>query len=455
MSEVLQRVILVVFAPLALLTVLEFGLWCFDIAPPEKTASAVRQSGIMGEGWNAASYSKRLSRQPPNGRVICFGGSSMAGNPLSNDSSMCNLVGDALDPKAETVNSASAALDSQDVRTAMEVACQYEHRLMLLYSGHNEFLNLQYFAHEAPAQVLSDTAELLSVFRFFRWFQSFTAQDAATVSELSETRVDNAAVFKRYERNLRTIFEACKGRKLIVSTVVSNQALRNPRGATLRESHRRGTLKPVPLHETCRECFRAPEIINLTIRRLAKEYGVPLVEAERALQSDPPNDLFWDHVHPRPELHERIATLFLETAKAAGYIEGYGKPAANVPAKRLASAAAERAFFNLQFDPRLAMQQITETSGVMGTATEQFGVALAAFVLDDMSGVQVALRRVSDILAQDTELRRRWNRCDPRTPGCFPLRREQLMSSDEHQELVAHARTLDLHPAVIARLERL
>ena len=63
--------------------------------------------------------------------------------------------------------------------------------------------------------------------------------------------------------------------------------------------------------------FRAPSVINTTIRAVCEETGTPCISAVRTFDSLSPGHIpgynfFWEHLHPRPTGYYQIADLFLK-----------------------------------------------------------------------------------------------------------------------------------------------
>ncbi|MFT5430619.1 MAG: hypothetical protein ACI9OJ_001295 [Myxococcota bacterium] len=435
---------MVVAAPLLMLVALEYILWMFDIAPPPQAganAPEVPEAGVVQAGWGPEAFHAGMRTVPPNGRVVCLGGSSMAGAPLEKELTICDMVAEALDPPAEVTNLAASALDSRDVRLLATAACQHENRLVLIYSGHNEFLNLRNFVRGKPPEALITASNALQRFRFYRWIQSIAKTDASNPAAAGSAEISNSQVFERYEENVRAVMEACKGQPLIFGTMISNQALRSARGLSPREAHRTGTLRPVGLHDTCRECFRAPDIVNITLTRLSTEFSVPLADNTALLGDADPNTIFWDHVHPKPDLLRSMAGAFLNEAKKAGYITDYQKPSYSVAPERLAWAAADRARFNLRLDPLTAIAQLEASRGSYAPFDDAIALALAAFVLDRSDQFRAEVRAANAILENDTDLAARIADCarQSRPVDCVSLNTAKLMEDPERADLVKQA----------------
>jgi tetratricopeptide (TPR) repeat protein len=92
---------------------------------------------------------------------------------------------------------------------------------------------------------------------------------------------------------------------------------------------------------------RAMTRINETLRRVAADRGIPLVDAERVFENEAPNglvgfNLIEDYVHPNPKGHELVAYALYELLLREGLVGEQHQPDPTNFAKALEVSTAER-----------------------------------------------------------------------------------------------------------------
>ncbi|MFT5434502.1 MAG: hypothetical protein ACI9OJ_005215 [Myxococcota bacterium] len=307
--EWLARTALVIGAALLMLVVLEGILWLFNVAP----SSAGDAHDPWVDRFDPATVQRALDQSPPESRVLCLGGSTMAGTPLDYQISMCNFAADALG--AVPVNLAVGGQNSLGVRRRAELACQQKHQLVLLITGHNEFVTLRRFSKDA-SPTAQFAAKFLGRFRFFRWFGSFSDEPKATeiMIDFRDPVVGPSVVVDAFRENFEAILVACSHQPLVVATPISNPDYQTVRPGT---SIRKQLATADPSDILCAYCDRAPPEILPIVRQATAAANVPLVETETLLKNLTTLEAFWDRLHPKPEVHRRLAITMLQEAKAS------------------------------------------------------------------------------------------------------------------------------------------
>jgi hypothetical protein len=436
LREWLGRFALIFGFPLAALALVEYGLWAFDVAPPEPPPPPSRL-GVH----DAGALHKYLSG-PNTDRLICLGESTVAGAPFEHKMNMCTVMATALG--VDLVNLAGSAQDSNDILHHAEIACQHPMRFLYVYFGHNEFLHLERYAHGTPPAALSAMSAFLHQFRFYRLIQRAVAPPVERAADLGQAALTDEQVYAIYDDNLRKVLDVCKNTRVVLSTVTSNPDLAFPEGGrTLRETWRRNRRFPtVPESESCRQCFRAGPQINAAIRRAAADYAgnnLVLVDTEDLGTVGKGFERFWDHVHPKPAVHLEIAERTLDAVKAAGWIETYGPVEdTRLSDRDLATGAEERAMYLLQYDPPAALRSLDALPRIDDRLGAGLTRALAGFVMDDQALLQRGLAEAKEALAAP-HVRGSVTRCiesGGAYPFCLHWHHGVLMNAAEQAEFV-------------------
>lgn len=446
---------MLILSPILMLALLEWLLWVFDVAPPEEAKDPHAARTQFAQVFDADTLNDRMAIKRPQGRVVCLGGSTMAGTPFEYKLTMCNLAGEALGREVEVINMAGSGNDSANVLALGEIVCRHPQTLVLVYSGHNEFLHLGRFLRGKPPEPVLAMARFFSRFRFYRLIKRLLkSEKPASVTDLGEVEVSDAEVFSTFRKNMRQLLTACKGKNVVLSTVISNPAFRFPApGRTIRESLRReGPASARSLNSICRYCYRAAPPINDAIRELAAELDVPLVDASGVLGGEVGHEQFWDHVHPKPEVHRKLAQAMLDAAATRGWIPAGRKARYRLDPEQRQWAEMDRALYNVQFDPEFALRRLEAMRDTRDPVARGLGIAISGFLLDRKKAIARGFGLARTALADDQH-RRRWAACagaDGQPPQrrqdgpdhaltCFHWRSGVLMSPAEKAELVAAA----------------
>ena len=421
-----RRAAMVMLSPLLMLAIAEYVLWMFDVAPPGTAKGAKAASALRYDEPMAADAS----------RVVCLGGSSMAGEPFIGQHGMCGLIAEAADMHHK--NLAAPALDSVDVLARGTAACANTQGLVVVYAGHNEFLNLRRFHLGKPPELALSASGWLGRFRFYRLIQATLARPAERSSDAGEPELTDTQVYDRYEQNLRSLLTACKGRPLVLSKVIANQEMGFPAGGhTLRETWRLGGgFKPVRSTRTCRNCFRAGPEINDILEKLAAEFDVPLADPTELLRDASGHDLFWDHCHPRPDVHVAIAERIVNVAHRRGLLP---RPPRTVRSRlsqeQLQAAELARAIYVVQFDPVEGLRRLQTLEG--GGISADLARVVATFVTDNRPALVSALQALGETSQRpDSGLKGCLGESDNGLLSCAEWRSAVVMNEAEQEELV-------------------
>ena len=389
-------------SPVLMLVALEYVLWVFDIAAPVPPPKASAPKFGVYEPARIAEKMK-ASKLP---RIVCLGESTVAGAPFEQRMNMCTVMAEALGPDVTLINLASSAQDSNDVLAHAKVACSHPQTFVYAYFGHNEFLHLERYAGFKPPEALQATARFFSQFRFFRLMGSWVARDA-TPEAFDVPSMTDSEVYDRFEANYRELLDACRERKLVISKVIANPDLgfRND-GMTLRQTFElRGNFASVPMSTSCRTCFRAGPRVNELVEELGVERAGPnliMVDPTHLQVHGEGFETFWDHCHPKPDVHVAMAREVVDAVVSAGWVPSpRGTFTHDLTAREIAVAEEDRAVYNLRYDPVAAIRLMDDIKDPTDVSL-QFGVAqaVAGYIVDDPERVERGLRYALSKLQQ-------------------------------------------------------
>ena len=130
-----------------------------------------------------------LADKPADGfRIFCLGGSTVQGRPYSIETSFSSWLEMSLrsacsDQNWEVVNCGGVSYASYRLVPILKEILEYEPDLIVLYTGHNEFLeDRTYEAVKQKPQWLLSFHETLSSFKTYRFFRSLFVQHKASGS---------------------------------------------------------------------------------------------------------------------------------------------------------------------------------------------------------------------------------------------------------------------------------
>lgn len=445
-----ERAALALGAPLLLVVVLELLFWAFDVAPAQESLSALEYP------FDPARVRARVHAQDARPVVLCLGESSMAGYPLDGDHpapgfSLCDRV--AATVGARAVNLAEGGIAMRHVAARAAVACERPlpaGSLVLVYGGHNEFLNLPRVSPQVGA-----VARTLGRLRLFRWLRDRLggpSEAAESLSGAGEPLADRAEVLAGFEQAFRDVIHACRGTPTLVATVVGNPAFHVAErpsdddaiagGAETLRDYARRRRGATGVDSSTRELLIAPPELNDAIARVAAETSTPLVDT-RTLPLGDPLDAFLDWVHPSDSLHQTLAAAFLRGASAAGLWRGaLTPPPSRVAPALLAWATEQSAARNVKLDPAFALLQLRRLGSPRDALAVGLARLVAGFIQDAPADLQAGVALLERHLSRP-EGRAALGAClGPRGRGagqssCLPWRGGALLSDTERAELLA------------------
>src|SRR5262245_46437676 len=174
-------------------------------------------------------------RKPEHGlRVFCVGGSSAFGFPWGAHEAFTGILGDVLAAAhpgkvVEAVNAAGLSYAMHRVRLVVDEILHYEPDLVIVYCGHNEFVEPAVFrALQQRAPELTRIEFALAHSRLYGGLRSLLMRDAAAApAELRFERFvrrelgtysesDKREVVARYRAGLEHVLRSCRARKVPV-----------------------------------------------------------------------------------------------------------------------------------------------------------------------------------------------------------------------------------------------
>lgn len=254
--RLLKRVVYSLLPLVVLICLLELVLWSIDLGDPDDRLSLSRgfdaraayliPSAEMPGGWltNLSDGRWPETEIPPKGRrlrVLLFGGSNTQGFPEGHLEQSLNRR--APEPGYEVINLGRAGYGSERVRILVRQARVLEPDIVVIYSGHNEFVEMG-FAMELRQQwrhpLLMQAGLLLSRLRTVNVMVSLAEKLAGDRGgQAPEPRLrgggrdesfrdmnyEHTLVFYSvYRTNLRAMIRNARegGAEVLLSTVVSN-----------------------------------------------------------------------------------------------------------------------------------------------------------------------------------------------------------------------------------------
>jgi tetratricopeptide (TPR) repeat protein len=197
-----------------------------------------------------------LAEKPADGlRVFVIGGSSAYGFPWSADEAFSSALGAALaashpDRRVEVVNAAAMSYASHRLRVLVGELVRYEPDLLVVYSGHNEFIERRFHRDlvRRPRAIgeirglLHHTRLYSSLARFYRSRRGEAAGPGALANAEAAgaaallgldvereppgelARAEREEIVRAYEANLRAIVDLAQaaGARVALCTVASN-----------------------------------------------------------------------------------------------------------------------------------------------------------------------------------------------------------------------------------------
>lgn len=279
----------------------------------------------------------RREKPPRTFRVFALGGSSV--NYLDYEFPLlAQRLADALPDidTAEIINCGGLSYGSHRLVLVAREVLGYQPDLILVYSAHNEFEELDQLALARRESVwLQALLTRSAMYRFIRdrvAARRLHAIEAARRRQaIAESPPDTGKTWnyvytdeqkaermRAYRANLAAIIEACRsaGTPIVIGTVPSNLMRPNLYGTDMAAYETALALFREGRYEEGRRAaqevlcratrHQASDIENGIIRGLAAQYGVPLADVEAAISAAEPHGvpgetLFSDHCHLNPE----------------------------------------------------------------------------------------------------------------------------------------------------------
>jgi tetratricopeptide (TPR) repeat protein len=353
-----------------------------------------------------------LAEKPPEGfRFFVLGGSSAYGFPWGASAAFPRYLGDAIqtswpDRIVEAVNAGGMSYASHRLRILAHEVLDYEPDLLVIYGGHNEFVERSFYGKlmerprglDALRDALHHTRLFSAMTRLYLSQRDRGGDEAPDLApnqalgmnvvredEARVTAEDRHEVRALFEENLRAVVEMATeaGVQIVLCTVPSNSRDWAPRRSTFppgtpsedrdavgrhlsngRSALKRGNataaldeleaadqLAPGHAHvlfelgrtyealgrwDEARSSYvrardadgsptRAVSELNVTIRELAADEDVALIDIERFFETTARNgllgfNLFEDYVHPTREAHKLIALELWKHVMEAGLL---------------------------------------------------------------------------------------------------------------------------------------
>ena len=155
-----------------------------------------------------------LTKKPANGlRLFCLGGSSSHGYPWGAEAAFTEIVGEALaashpERHVEAVNASGVSYAMHRLNIVSDELLAYEPDVLLVYSGHNEFIESEFFeAFKRRSATRNRLEYLLAHSRIYSPIRSAVEEwrnESPSTSEQFEARVrrEETRVFPRQEKEL-------------------------------------------------------------------------------------------------------------------------------------------------------------------------------------------------------------------------------------------------------------
>lgn len=286
-------------------------------------------------------------KKPNTFRVFVLGESSAAGYPYMPNGSFSKYLQKRLElvyPNShiEVVNLGITAISSYVVLDLMEGVLEQKPDLIIVYTGHNEFYGaLGVGSLESKNKAVLNARTFLEKFKTVQLLRDIIASLTSSGEESSQTKDGtlmsrmakeqsipyNSAMFnagvEQFKDNMTALIEMAKEKNVPVmfGTLASNLKDLKPfisideNGESAEsvykkglEELRKGNKKEAELlFRKAKDLdvlrFRAPEKINEIIRSFKEEYGCPVADIDKFLNSKSKdgivgNDLMTDHLHP-------------------------------------------------------------------------------------------------------------------------------------------------------------
>ncbi len=347
-----------------------------------------------------------LEEKPQNGfRVFVLGGSSAQGFPYAKPASFPSQLQRRMEKSHpnqyfEVVNLGASAINSYTLQDILPEVLEQSPDLILIYAGHNEYYGALGSGSSRTGVSNPAFTQFLLRLKEFRTYQllenglavfaSSNRQSANLMEEMiGQSFIDLGsetfeAGVEQYEYNMRDVLEQIHDANVpvIIGTLVSKLKDQKPfssgqkdeKGWDASDYYRQAkerlmqdSVQAKSLFAKARELdglrFRAPEAMNAAIRRLARAYMVPLVDADSFFSSHsdkgiPGEELLCDHLHPNMAGHFLMSKAYYREMQQSGFLSSEPEMntgaseldsilIAEMPFSKLDSVQAQRTLVNL------------------------------------------------------------------------------------------------------------
>lgn len=293
-------------------------------------------------------------------RIFVLGGSSAAGYPFMPLGSFSRYLQQRLeqnypDKIIEVVNVSLTAVNSYTIRDLIEDVIEQNPDLVLIYAGHNEYygaLGVGSMESLGRSRTMVNLVLSLNKYRTVQLirnilksaitlFGSEKNKSGTLMSRMAQNQqieYDSDTFqlgVEQFKSNMQDVITYCKeeGVPIILSTVASNLKDLKPfisgkSGAAINYfneanvEYKKGNYSAADsLYRLAKDYdqlrFRAPELINKTVKELCNNYHVPYVDVDNGLKKISPNGIIGynfmtDHLHPTLNGYMEIGNMFYE-----------------------------------------------------------------------------------------------------------------------------------------------
>ena len=311
-------------------------------------------------------------KKPAAFRIFVLGESSAAGYPYMPMGSFSRYIRRRLElayPKKniEVVNISLTAINSYTIRDFIPEVLNQKPDLILIYTGHNEYygaLGVGSMESFGTSRTVVNLILELNKFRttqllrnFIQWSASlFSGKEEMKTGTLMSRMAKNQSIsldsdsyksgIDQFEGNMRDVIEMTKKAKIpvIIGTLTSNlkdlkpfisiKDNKKPAASDIyiqaQQSYTAGKYKIADsLYRYAKDLdelrFRAPEEINRTIKKLSKNYNIPIVDIDSAFCASSPNgivgdNLMTDHLHPTLRGYQLMGKLYFEKMSRLNFL---------------------------------------------------------------------------------------------------------------------------------------
>ncbi len=372
--------------PILFFIILELSLQFFNYGYDLRMWATVSEGKLMLNTEVARRYFTNIKNTPSSiedsfdeiktkntFRIFVLGGSSAAGYPFMPMGSFSRYIRRRLElnypnKKIEVVNLGLTATNSYTIRDFIPDVIKQQPDLVLIYAGHNEYygaLGIGSLESATGSREMINAMLFLNKFRttqiiknFIKWISQFFSGSVSPYSSGTlmarmakekyiayNSEIYNAGLIQ-FEKNMDDVIKMLSEANVpvIISTVVSNLKDQKP-FISINDNKYPSALKIYyealnfytngnykkadSLFRFAKDLdglrFRAPEKINLIIRKISNYYNIPLVDADSFFASISPghivgNNFMTDHLHLTLEGYQKLGKLFYEKMIEFNYL---------------------------------------------------------------------------------------------------------------------------------------